>query len=148
MDANGSPAGLVAVARDITERKRAEEELRNLSRRVIETQESERLRVARELHDGINQVIASVDMRLRKVESGMAGLNPAGREILRRCSRLWLARLKTTGASRAICIPASWTNWVWPRRAGVFARNFNCGRVWPLNAILRKWKDGCPRKLN
>ncbi len=33
------------VARDTTERKRAEEESRNLSRRIIEAQEAERLRV-------------------------------------------------------------------------------------------------------
>jgi len=50
-NAEGRPLGLVMVARDITEHKRAEEELRNVSRRIIEAQEAERLRVARELHD-------------------------------------------------------------------------------------------------
>ncbi len=59
----------VSMVQDITERKRVEEELRQLPRRIIEAQENERLRVAREMHDGVNQVIASVKMRLRKVES-------------------------------------------------------------------------------
>jgi two-component system NarL family sensor kinase len=76
------------VARDITERKRAEEELRNVSRRIIEAQEAERLRVARELHDGVNQVLASAKMRLRKVEEIASELKPAAREILSRSHRL------------------------------------------------------------
>lgn len=84
----GRPLGLVMVARDITERKRAEEELRNVSRRIIEAQEAERLRVARELHDGVNQVLASAKMRLRKVEEIASELKPAAREILSRSHRL------------------------------------------------------------
>jgi PAS domain S-box-containing protein len=87
-DAKGRPLGLVLVARDITERKRAEEELRNVSRRIIEAQEAERLRVARELHDGVNQVLASAKMRLRKVEEIASELKPAAREILSRSHRL------------------------------------------------------------
>lgn len=79
------PQGFVIVARDITERKQAEEELRHLSRRVIEAQELERHRVARELHDGVNQIIASAKLRLRKVQDNAAGLSPSTREILARC---------------------------------------------------------------
>ena len=84
----------VSVVQDITERKRAEEELRQLPRRIIEAQEAERLRVARELHDGVNQVIASVKMRLRKVESRVGTLNPAAREILARCDKLLVQALE------------------------------------------------------
>jgi len=62
----------VAVVRDITERKRTEEGLRELSRHIIEAQEAERQRVARDLHDSVNQVIASAKMRLRKVEASVA----------------------------------------------------------------------------
>ncbi len=87
-NADGRAVGLVAVARDITERKHAEEELRDLSGRIIEAQEAERLRVARELHDGVNQVLASAKMRLRKVQEIATELNPAAREILARCHRL------------------------------------------------------------
>jgi two-component system sensor histidine kinase UhpB len=94
MNADGRAMGLVMVARDITEHKRAEEELRHLSRRIIEAQEAERLRVARELHDGVNQVLASAKMRLRKVEDIAPELKPAAREILSRSHRLIVQALE------------------------------------------------------
>jgi PAS domain S-box-containing protein len=93
-NSEGKTIGLIGVARDITERKQADEELRLLPLRIIEAQEAERLRVARELHDGVNQLIASAKMRLRKVEDGVASLNPAAREILARCSRLLVQALE------------------------------------------------------
>lgn len=80
--------------RDITQRKRAEEELRSLHRRVIEVQEAERLRIAFELHDGINQLIASVKMRLNKVQDNLPELKPAAREILSRCDHLLIKALE------------------------------------------------------
>jgi PAS domain S-box-containing protein len=94
MNANGRPLGLVMVARNITEHKRSEEELRHVSRRIIEAQEAERQRVARELHDGVNQLLASVKMRLRKVEDIASGLKPAAREILSRSHRLIVQALE------------------------------------------------------
>ncbi|HTY87998.1 MAG TPA: PAS domain S-box protein [Candidatus Acidoferrum sp.] len=78
----------VNVVQDITQRKQDEEGLRQLPRRVIEAQESERLRVAREIHDGVNQVIASVKMRLHQLEGQIGAMNPAAREILGRCEKL------------------------------------------------------------
>ena len=84
----GQLARWVSVVRDITKRKRADEALRRLPWRIIEAQEAERLRVARELHDGVNQIIASAKMRLHKVmQDGVSSLNPAAREILARCDR-------------------------------------------------------------
>jgi PAS domain S-box-containing protein len=74
--------------RDITQRKRAEVELRSLPQRIIKAQEAERSRIAQELHDGINQMIASVKMRLRKVAGSLPDLKPAAREILTRCDGL------------------------------------------------------------
>lgn len=93
-DAQGRPAGLVLVARDITERKRAEEELRRLPRRIIEAQEAERQRVARELHDGVNQILASAKMRLRMLEDRLTSLDPAAAEILARCDELLVRALE------------------------------------------------------
>lgn len=74
--------------RDITQHKKAEAELRALPQRIIKAQEAERSRIARELHDGINQMIASVKMRLHKIEDSLPDLKPAAREILSRCDRL------------------------------------------------------------
>jgi PAS domain S-box-containing protein len=93
-DEVGRLVSWVSVVQDITGRKRVEEELRQLPWRIIEAQETERLRVARELHDSVNQLIASAKMRLRKVEDGVVSLNPAAREILARCSRLLVQALE------------------------------------------------------
>jgi PAS domain S-box-containing protein len=91
---NGESLGLLIVARDVTERKRVEEELRRLPRRITEAQEAERLRVARELHDGVNQVIASATMRLRRVQDILSAQNPAAIEILSRCHKLLVQALE------------------------------------------------------
>ena len=83
----------VAVIRDLTERKRIEADLRQLSGRIIEAQEAERQRVARDLHDSVNQIIASAKMRLIKVgESDQ--LSPATKERLARCEVLLLQALE------------------------------------------------------
>jgi PAS domain S-box-containing protein len=91
---SGGEPHLLVVKSDITRRKRAEEELRQLSRRVIAAQETERLRVARELHDSVNQVIASAKMRLHKSAELVASLSPAANEILARCERLLVRALE------------------------------------------------------
>lgn len=83
----GEPTFTVYI-RDITQRKRAEEELRSLPQRIIKAQEVERSRVARELHDGVNQIIASVKMRIRNVQEGLPSVQAATREILGRCDKL------------------------------------------------------------
>jgi PAS domain S-box-containing protein len=63
--------GIVCVAQDNTERKHAEEMLRTserelhlLSSKILETQENERKRVARELHDGIGQALTGIKFSL------------------------------------------------------------------------------------
>ena len=60
---------LGGIAVDVTEKVRAEEALRALPHRIIEAQEGERRRVARELHDGVSQLLMSVRFRLMSVES-------------------------------------------------------------------------------
>jgi signal transduction histidine kinase len=53
---------------DITERKLAEAALANVSRRLIEAQEQERSRIARELHDDIGQRLAQLAIKLAQLQ--------------------------------------------------------------------------------
>jgi PAS domain S-box-containing protein len=66
---DGSFAGYIGSCIDITERKRMEEALRDLSGRLISAQEEERRRIARELHDDINQGLALVTTELEQLSS-------------------------------------------------------------------------------
>src|SRR5689334_1150677 len=56
------------TARDITERKQAQDTLRMFSRQLIEAQEDERRRIARDLHDQIGQTLTAVKMNLYTVQ--------------------------------------------------------------------------------
>ena len=67
-DEPGQPRRSLMVSRDITRRKHAEESLRELPRLIREAQETERRRVARDLHDSVNQILSSVKFRIQSVE--------------------------------------------------------------------------------
>ncbi len=61
---DGSFAGLIGYASDVTDQKKAQEALRNVGGRMLEAQEKERSRIARELHDDICQKLALLSMEL------------------------------------------------------------------------------------
>ena len=63
-DDKGAPVRIVGMVADITQRKLAEEALSNVSRRLIEAQEAERARIARDLHDDIGQRLALLSVEL------------------------------------------------------------------------------------
>jgi PAS domain S-box-containing protein len=64
----GEPA-VHTVIRDITRSKQIEAKLREIPKQIIDAQEAERGRVARDLHDGVNQILGSVKFRLQATET-------------------------------------------------------------------------------
>jgi PAS domain S-box-containing protein len=68
---NGSFAGYIGSCIDITDLKRAEEALSTVSRRLIDAQEEERTRIARELHDDISQRIALQALNLESLKEAL-----------------------------------------------------------------------------
>jgi PAS domain S-box-containing protein len=71
-DSAGGITGLRGTLQDITERKLAEDAVSSVNRRLIEAQEAERARIARDLHDDIGQRLALLAMTLDHV----TGLQP------------------------------------------------------------------------
>lgn len=63
----GVPVAIQGTARNIFERKRAEEALRGYSRQLIQAQEAERQSIARELHDQIGQVLTAIRIHLETI---------------------------------------------------------------------------------
>jgi PAS domain S-box-containing protein len=79
----GRPMAFIGIVRDISERKRTEEvlkhsesQLRLLSQRIIEVQEEERSRIARELHDQLGQELVALKIELVSLVERLAGVPP------------------------------------------------------------------------
>jgi PAS domain S-box-containing protein len=64
---NGHPRTVRGFSVDVTESKQNEAALRDLSQRLINAQEEERRRVARELHDDLNQRMALLSIELEQL---------------------------------------------------------------------------------
>jgi signal transduction histidine kinase len=93
-DESGTPVRALGSIMDITERKQAEDLARGISRRILEAQESERRRVSRELHDSVNQILASVKFRIESLEEQLTGRSTTIRQEARK-TRLLLNRVMT-----------------------------------------------------
>ena len=65
-DEQGKMLRIVGMVTDVTERKRSEEALMSMTRRLIEAQE--RTRIARELHDDIGQRLALLAINLTQLQ--------------------------------------------------------------------------------
>ena len=64
---NGQPRTLLGFSIDVTESKEFKVTLKDLSSRLINAQEEERRRVARELHDDLNQRMAILSIELEQL---------------------------------------------------------------------------------
>jgi signal transduction histidine kinase len=63
-DEQGKVLRMIGMVADITQRKQADEALAGVGRRLIEAQDQERTRIARELHDDIGQRLALLAFEL------------------------------------------------------------------------------------
>jgi len=120
-DERGTFLGYIGGAIDLTEYRRAQEALRDLSGRLIGAQEQERARIGRELHDNVSQRLALLAMRIdvlrnnvpagaEDTDAGLASLSTAtsdiSREVHALSHRLHSIKLEALGlvsALRAHC---------------------------------------------
>ncbi len=84
-DDAGNVIGFSKITRDMTERKllmdriqqhaeeleKAEQSLRRLSGQLLQVQDDERRRLARELHDGAGQILAALNMNLESLQEAI-----------------------------------------------------------------------------
>ncbi|HEY2547954.1 MAG TPA: PAS domain-containing protein [Candidatus Acidoferrum sp.] len=83
---NGDPERMLGMAADITERKLAEEALSGVSRRVIEAEERERNRIARDLHEDIGQRLALLAVEIEQLKTDPPNQT---NEMLNRMGAVW-----------------------------------------------------------
>jgi PAS domain S-box-containing protein len=89
LNADGSFAGFIGSATDVTDQKLAQEALERMGGKLIEAQEKERSRIARELHDDICQRLALLSLEVELLNQGFEGPAKAGfADIQRRCTEI------------------------------------------------------------
>lgn len=108
---------LAGILLNLRERRLADTKLKDLTQRVIDAQEEERTRIARELHDGISQNMVGIryllDLAKRKVKDGSEdalvsierstdGLNGAIKEVRRISHDLRPGMLDDLGLTAAL----------------------------------------------
>ena len=81
-DPSGKMRGCVEVLRDITDRQRAEDSLRQLSAQLLRAQDDERRRIAQDLHDSTAQNLTALAVNLARLDLEAGSLDPQSREVV------------------------------------------------------------------
>jgi PAS domain S-box-containing protein len=79
---------IACIASDVTERKQAEAAFSGMSRRLVEAQEQERARIARELHDDINQRLAMLSVELEQLQDNPSEIQSRLQELRKQTSEI------------------------------------------------------------
>jgi PAS domain S-box-containing protein len=87
-DEDGKPSGILEINRDMTFQKEAQISLQRLSVRLLQLQDEERRRIARELHDSTGQSLAALVIHLSAINDRISQLDPPSAEILREAMKL------------------------------------------------------------
>jgi PAS domain S-box-containing protein len=92
VNGDGSFGGFIGSAIDVTEQKLAQQALEQVSGQLIEAQEKERRRIARDLHDDICQRLALLSMEIEQTNRSSNELSKPTKtsleEIRRHCSEI------------------------------------------------------------
>jgi PAS domain S-box-containing protein len=121
---DGTMCRMIGMVADITEHKLTEDALSSLSRKLIEAQDTERARIARDLHDDVGQRIALLSVTLEQVRQSVnksagvqSGLDELRKQILEISSTVHnlshglhstaLQYLKVANAVRGFCTEVS-----------------------------------------
>ncbi|MBU2711314.1 cache domain-containing protein [Zooshikella harenae] len=72
---------MLILSINISEKKLADKKLKELTQRIVDSQEAERARVARELHDGINQLLVCIKYSLEAAKEHVNKKSSAEREL-------------------------------------------------------------------
>jgi hypothetical protein len=87
-DAAGAPVRALGTAVDVTDLKLAEHSVRHLTREIINAQENERARIARELHDNVAQDLSSLKIACEAIFGAIPNVSPELVERFAESSRI------------------------------------------------------------
>jgi PAS domain S-box-containing protein len=87
-DPRGRMLRVIGMVADITDLKLVEEALAGMTRKLIESQEQERARIGRELHDDINQRLAMLSLELEQLQDNPSELSRRVQELRKEMSEI------------------------------------------------------------
>jgi len=85
---DGSFAGYIGSCIDVTDQKLAQEVTSEMTRKLVEAQEQERTRIARELHDDISQRLALLAVELENLKQNPFEVENRAQELQKRTTEI------------------------------------------------------------
>jgi PAS domain S-box-containing protein len=77
--------GTLSSGEDVTERKKFESALRKLSGHLLQAQDDERRKVAKDLHDGVGMHVSGLSLALGKLGTFLDERNPEHQKVVAEC---------------------------------------------------------------